>query len=102
MEKEILIKVHRSYRFVVAICDKKIYGKKFTEGNRKLDLSGEFFNGKEVNEEEAKEKIISLVKEDATFNIVGEKSIDIAKELGIVNTKGIMYIGEIPYSLVLV
>jgi uncharacterized protein len=102
MEKEILLKTHKSYRFVVAICDKDLYGKSLHEDNKKLDLSGEFFNGEEMNAKETKEKIIELVREDATFNIVGEKSIELAKELGMVTDKGIMTIKNIPYALVLV
>ncbi len=100
-EKNILLKVHKSYRLVVAICDKELYGKSFVENNKKIDLSGEFFNGEEMTEEEIKQNIIRYLKEDATLNIVGENSVNFAKELGIINDEGVTTIDGIPLALVL-
>ena len=97
----ILFKVHKSYRLVVAICDKAVYGRKLLEGKKILDLTGQFFQGEEVSETELKEKIIDYVKEDATFNIVGEKSIGVAKELEIVKDEGIIEVEGIPFALIL-
>jgi len=98
---EILFKIHKSYRLVVAICDKSVYGRKLVEGNRQLDLTGPFFQGDEVSEKELKEKITDCFKEDATFNIVGEKSIRVAKELEIVKDEGVIEIEGVPFALVL-
>jgi len=39
--------------------------------------------------------------EDATFNIVGEKSTQLALKLGIIMQEGIKTIDKIPYALVL-
>jgi len=100
-EKNILIKVHESYREVVAVCDKELFGRKFVEGRKQLDLTGEFFNGLEFSEEGAEGEIIRLVREDATFNIVGENSVEIAKKIGIVLSEGVGEIDGIPFALVL-
>ena len=99
--EDILIKVHESYRWVVAVCDKEIYGKKLQEGKRVLDLSTNFFKGKEFSLEEAKEEILRCIGEDATFNFVGENSINLAKEIGIAKDEGISKIENIPFALVL-
>ena len=40
--------------------------------------------------------------EDSTFNIVGEKSIKIALETGIITKQGIRKIDGIPFALVLI
>ncbi len=98
---EILLKVHKSYRFVVSVCDKELFGKKFVEGKRQLDLTGEFFNGDEFELGEASDKICKLVEEDATFNVIGNKSVKIFKDLGIIRADGISEVSEIPFSLVL-
>jgi hypothetical protein len=98
---EILLKVHESYRWVVAVCDKDIFGRKLHEGKRALDISGQFFDGKEMSEEQATNEIIRCNSEDATFNFVGEKSVALAKKLGIVKSDGIIYIEGIPFGLVL-
>lgn len=98
---DILLKVHESYRWVVAVCDKDIYGRKLVQDNRVLDLSGEFFNGGEMDEDEAAREIVRCDKEDATFNFVGEKSVGVAKKLGLVEDEGIVIIEGIPFALVL-
>ena len=46
-----LIKIHKSYRDVVAICDSELLGEKFEEGERILEVRESFFNGEEKNEE---------------------------------------------------
>ena len=66
-----------------------------------MDLIGPFFMGEEVGEEELKEKIIDCMKEDATFNVVGSRSIDIAKEVGLIKDEGVIEIGSVPFALVL-
>ena len=95
------IKIHKSYRDIVAVCDKELLGKTFEQGNFQLDVKESFFNGKEVSEKEALETIIDLAKEDATFNIIGPKSVKTALKAGIINEEGIKTIQEIPFALVL-
>ena len=98
---KILFKIHKSYRLVVAICDKDIYGRKLIDDNRQLDLTGPFFQGEEVSEEELREKMIDCAKEDATFNIVGSRSVSVAKKIGLVVDEGVIEIGGVPFALVL-
>ena len=96
-----LIKIHKSYRDVVAICDSELLGEKFEEGERILEVRESFFNGEEKNEEEIIELMKELSKEDATFNIVGEKSVNAALKAGIINEEGIKKVKEVPFALVL-
>jgi hypothetical protein len=98
---EILLKVHESYRWVVAVCDKDVFGRKLIDGKKALDITGQFFRGKEMTEEEASEEIIRCNNEDATFNFVGKKSVALAKKLGIVTDEGVTKIDGIPFALVL-
>ena len=95
------INIINSYRYVVAICDKELIGKKFEQGKFQLYVKENFYKG----ELKSKQEIIELIKkmkiEDATFNIVGEKSIQTAIEAGIISEEGIKTIEEIPYVLVL-
>lgn len=101
-DKNFLLKVHDSYRWTVAICDKEIFGKILIEGNRQLDVSGQFFSGKEMDKEEVKNEVWRCSLEDANFNIVGERSIKLAKELGLIDDSGVGLIQGIPFALVLV
>ncbi|MEX0932763.1 MAG: DUF424 family protein [Candidatus Pacearchaeota archaeon] len=97
-----LINIIKSYRNVVAICDKEILGKKFEEGRFQLDVKESFFSGQEITEE----KILWMIKrmsiEDSTFNIVGPKSIETAKKAGIISDSNVKKIQGIPFALVLI
>jgi hypothetical protein len=95
------IKIHKSYRDIVAICDKDLLGKRFEQGNLQLDVKESFFNGKDVSEKEAMEIIFDMATEDATFNIIGHKSVKTALKAGLIQKQGIKTIQEIPFALVL-
>lgn len=101
MSKGVLLKVHKSYRWVVAVCDEELCGRKLVDGKRVLDLSGEFFKGEVMNDDEVRREILRCSEEDATFNFVGERAVGIAKELGIVNSEGVVEIDEVPFAMVL-
>ena len=98
---EILFKVHESYRWVVAICDKDVYGRKLVEGVKALDLRGEFFHGEVMSEADIEAEIVRCNREDATFNFVGDDSVALAKRLGIVKDGGVVMIDGVPVALVL-
>ena len=97
----ILFKVHESYRWVVAVCDEDVFGRKLKEGDRVLDVSGDFFKGDVMGEDESRREIIRCAREDATFNFVGSRSVGIAKELGLVKDSGVVEIDGVPFALVL-
>lgn len=96
-----LIKIHKSYRDVVAICDKELLGKYFEENNLQLDVKESFYKGEQISEKQAIKIIQDLAKEDATFNLIGEKTINSALKAGIIQQQGIKKISQIPYALVL-
>jgi hypothetical protein len=95
------VNVIRSYRDVVAVCDKELLGKKFEEGKFQLDVKESFFKGKESSRDEAFEIMRDMKLEDSTFNIIGKKSVETALEAGIVNKAGVGNIAGIPFALVL-
>ncbi len=101
MDTGILVNIHKSYRQVVAICDKNLLGLKLENDTMQLDMGGNFFNGKEVSEEELLNLLKEYSYEDATFYIVGKSSVDYAKENGLINEKGIKKINDVPFALVL-
>jgi len=95
------IKVMSSYRYVVAMCDSDLLGKKFESGKFQLDVKESFYKGEEVDEERAIQIIRKMAIEDATFNIVGKNSVALALKEGIIVEKGIGEIQGIPFALVL-
>jgi len=98
-----LIKIHKATRYVVAICDTELFGRKFLDNDntKQLDLTTSFFKGEEKSEEETEEIIIDMMREDASFNIIGEKSCQIALTAGAIDENGITKIANIPVALTL-
>lgn len=96
-----LVKIHKSYRDVVAVCDTELLGKKFEEGIKQLDVRENFYNGDKKTAQELVDFLIDMAMEDATFNIVGPKSIECALKAGIIAKEGIGHVQGIPFALML-
>ena len=93
------IKIHESYRKIVAVADTDLIGKIFSEGMRQIEVKPNFFKGDEKNKEELIELLKDMEKEDATFNIVGKESIEAALEARVISKDGIITIDNIPIAL---
>jgi hypothetical protein len=96
-----LVKIHETYRDIIAICDSNLVGQTFEEGNRCIFINPNFFKGEEKNEKEVLEIIEIGAGEDFTFNIVGEESIKTALKCGLIKDDGVITIQGIPIALVL-
>ena len=96
-----LVKIHKSYRDIVAICDSELLGKVFEEDKYQLDVKESFFKGDEKTKQEVLEIMHDMTKEDATFNIIGPESTELALEAGIITKEGIKTIQSVPFALVL-
>ncbi len=95
------LNIIKSYRDVVAICDKEILGKKFEEGKFQLNVKENFYKGDLIDEQSIIKIIKKMAAEDATFNIVGEKSVNTALKVEIISKEEIGRIKGIPFALVL-
>lgn len=99
MENKIYLKIHQSYRNVIAMCDEELIGKKFDEGIKQLNVTESFYKGQLITKKEAQSILHAQDKEDATFNIVGEKSVALALETDIIAKESIGYVNKIPFAL---
>ena len=95
------VKIQKSYRDIVAICDSELLGKRFEQGKFQLDIKESFYKGEEKTKTEVLEIIKKMSIEDATFNIVGKEATDTALEAGIISKQGIKEIQGIPFAMVL-
>ena len=96
-----LVNIIKSYRNIVAICDSELLGKCFEEGLFQLDIKESFYKGSEKTESEVIKIIKDMKMEDATFNIVGEKSTNCAVKAGLISKDSIKKIQGIPFAIVL-
>ena len=95
------VKIHKSYRNVVAICDSELIGKKFEDEKFQLDVKENFYMGDKVSEKEAIEIMGDMIKEDATFNIIGKRSTGAALTAEIISEEQVREIAGIPFAMVL-
>ena len=107
----ILVRIIKSYRDTVAICDSNLLGKRFVsrasedptetseKGKFQLDIKKSFFGGEETSEENTIEIMKEMVSEDAIFYIVGEKSVNTAIKAGIISEDGFGEIGGVKFAL---
>lgn len=95
------LKIHQSYRNVVAVCDSDLVGKVFEDGNFQIEVKESFFKGEEVPESKAIFIMKKMSIEDATFNIIGEKAVDAAIKAEIISENSVGEIRGIPFALVL-
>ena len=92
-----IVKKHISQgKLILAICDKELLGKVFEEGKFILDLSSEFYNGEETNEEQLE----GLLKKVYIINAVGKKSVGFLKKNNIIENTN--EISNIPYAQVVI
>jgi uncharacterized protein len=96
-----LVNIIKSYRTTVTICDSDLIGKTFQEGKAQLDIKESFYKGEEKTPEQAEEIIKGFIQEDATFNIAGKESINLALKIGMINQQGIKTVQSVPFALVL-
>ncbi len=95
------VKIHKSYRTIVAICDDNVLGEKFEEGIKQLDIRENFYKGQQISKEELVKLIKIESKEDATFNIVGIESLKAAVDAGLIIKNSWKLVKGIPFILVL-
>lgn len=94
-----LVKIHKSYRKIIAVCDSELVGKKFEKGNMQLEVREDFYHGEEKTESEVIEILKIAEADDATFNLVGTKAVKAGIKAGIINKEGIIKIQGVPHAL---
>lgn len=90
------IKIHKAGpdREVVALCDKELIGKKFSEGNIEIIASEKFYKGEELPED----KMAEILKNAKNVNIFGKKSIAFAIKLGVISSENVIMIQGVPHA----
>jgi len=95
------VRIIDSYRYVIAICDSDLLGKRFEEGCFQLDVKESFYGRDKKSESETIEILRKMVREDATFNIVGKKSVRAALKAGVISEESVGEVQGVEFALVL-
>jgi len=80
---------------IVALCDKELVGKVLREGEMVLDLEkyASFYKGEATEAADAAREL----KAATSINLVGKRSVALARKLGLVEKGEIMKIGGVPH-----
>lgn len=90
-----IVKIHPTPNGkLMALCDSELAGRIFEEEEKQLNLNCGFYRGNEENEERVKK----LLKVCYVVNAVGEKSVKILVDEGLVEKKSVKKIGGIDYA----
>jgi hypothetical protein len=81
---------------ILVITDSELVGKVFTEGNKQLDLSKDFYKGEEKNIKEVKE----IIEKAYVLHLTGKNIIQVCTDLGYIEK--VIVIDNIPHAEVLV
>lgn len=79
---------------LVAVCDAEIVGKIFKEGNLKIEVKEDFYGTEEFEEKEVE----SALKKATIANITGEKAVELAIRIGIVDRDKVLRIKNCPHA----
>ncbi|ANF22920.1 DUF424 domain-containing protein [Thermococcus piezophilus] len=91
----IYIKVYRVQgEVLLAACDKELLGKTFREGKLKLEVKERFYKGELVELDTLEE----LLEEATIANLVGERCVEKAIELGYVDENRVLRIEGVPHA----
>ncbi|MDK2849409.1 MAG: hypothetical protein PWP03_777 [Candidatus Woesearchaeota archaeon] len=70
-------------RKIITIVDDNLFGKRFSEGDFILDLTYKYFSGEKKNSVEIEELLED--KDVYLVNFIGEESVSLALELGLID-----------------
>jgi len=91
----IYVKFHRAgLSMVVAICDRDLIGKTFSEGKMRLDVKESFYKGELMSKKEIKK----ILKTADNLNIVGKEAIKLALNENLIKKEHIITIKGVPHA----
>lgn len=79
---------------VLAVCDAELVGRSFKQGPLRLTVSADFYDGFAGGADELERHLRSCT----VANLVGQRSVDAAVELGFVSRDNVLVIDGIPHA----
>ncbi len=95
----VYLKIHYKNEIeIVACCDESILRKVFKEGNLRIEITEQFFNGSLLNIDDA----IEILMNASYFNIVGENIVEKSISHNIIPQEGVRIINGVPMAMKMV
>ncbi|MEB3825258.1 MAG: DUF424 family protein [Desulfurococcales archaeon] len=88
-------KVHhiQGHPSMLAVSDEELLGKRFEEGDLVIEVNKELYDGELATEAQ----VASLMKSYDIVIIVGDRSVGLAKELGLISEESVLRVGGTPH-----
>jgi hypothetical protein len=74
---------------LVSVCDPECLGETYEEGPVSLEVTEEFYGGREAEEADA-DRVVDSLTRATTANIVGERAVTVAVEAGLVDEERVL------------
>jgi len=96
----LVVKIHQpDDRTVVAVCDSDLIDSVFEEGNMQLDLTKDFYKGDLLEDAQI---IGDIIRNADCVNIVGDRSVKLALNEGVIEEEHVKKIGGVPHAQVVI
>ena len=96
MAHEICFKTHKQgSEVIVAMCDVDVVGKTFREGQLKLQVNSEFYDGSRLSLEEG----FAQIDRATIINLTGSRVVERALKEGVVHREAIIRISGVPHAM---
>jgi uncharacterized protein len=90
------LKVHRSRDTgdVVAVCDRELLNTTICHEKLSITITDSFYGNTPATDEEVKEAL----KHAGNINLIGERSVNLAIDMGLITKSGCIMIGNVPHA----
>jgi len=89
------VRIHRYGNDVlVAACDRRLLGHVLSEGEIRLEVNPQFYEGEDASDE----LLLNRLDSATMANLVGERTVGLAIRHGIIDEECILYIGGVPHA----
>jgi hypothetical protein len=90
------LKIHRSpdTADVVAVCDRELINTTISSDTMTVTISESFYGSRPATEDEIREAL----KRAGNANLMGERTINLAIEMGLLTRGGCIMIGKVPHA----
>lgn len=91
----ITLRMHRCGKdLILAAADKDLLGRKFAEGELRLDVHKEFYEGEDASEE----MLLNRLTMCTVANLVGEEAVGLAIKHSYINSDCVLTIAGVPHA----
>jgi hypothetical protein len=92
------LKVHRSPGAgdIVAVCDRELLNTTISHGELSVRITEAFYGNFPAGEDEVR----AALKKAGNINLMGERAVSIAIDMGLITQSGCIMIGKIPHAQV--